>query len=362
MKLVRIPIRLPVVRRSGVRSRRADARRRVLAGLLFALVSVAGFNVALDTVAPNLRDPEYGHRVKQLRALHRAEPNRPLVVVLGSSRPQMGLSPALLGLGTGPADPLGYSMAAAGCGPLHELMNLHRLLADGVKPDYLLVEVLSPVLAGDSPAEKLLLPPKQSLADVRRAVPYCRDAGELWHGWLLVRANPFHALRLNLMSHGFGGFLHWQSRQDFLWKQMQPDGWLPYFFPTITDAKRADGTAQARDQYGPYFNGFRVAELPDRAYRDLIAVCRERDIKLAFFVMPESKVFRGWYPPGVREQVTAYLAGLSADAGVAVFDAHDWYDDEAMFADGHHLMRPGAEAFSRRFGRECVGPWIHSPR
>lgn len=358
MYLVRIPVRLPATPRVGSQSRRADARRRMLAGFVFVLLSAAGFNVALDTVAPYLRDPEYGHRIKQLRALHRAEPNRPLVVVLGSSRPQMGLSPALLGLGSGPTDPLSYSMAAAGCGPFHELMNLHRMLADGVKPDYLLVEVLSPVLAGDSPAEKLLLPPKQSLADVRRAAPYCRNAGELWEGWLRVRANPFHALRLNLMSHGLGGFLHWQSRQDFLWKQMQPDGWLPYFFSTVTDAKRADGYAQARGQYEPYFNGYHIAELPDRAYRDLIAVCRERGIKLAFFVMPESPMFRGWYPPGVRERVTAYLGGLAAEVGGPVFDAHGWYDDEGVFADGHHLMRHGAEAFSQRFGREYVGPWL----
>ena len=352
-------IRWPVIGpRVAARPRRADARQRVQAGFAFALLFVAGFNVALDTVAPNLRDPEYGHRVKRLRALHRAEPNRALVVVLGSSRPQMGLSPTLLGLGTGPADPIAYNLSMAGCGPLHELINLHRLLADGVKPDYLLVEVLSPVLAGDSPAEKLLLPHKQSLTDIRRAAPYCRDVGELWEGWLRVRANPFHALRLNLMSHGLGGFLYWQSRQDFMWKQMQPDGWLPYFFPTVSDAKRADGYAQARGQYLPYFGNFRVAELPDRAYRDLIAVCRANGIKLAFFVMPESREFRSWYPPGVRDQVTAYLAGLATEAGVMLFDAHDWYDDETMFADGHHMMRHGAEAFSPRFGRECVGPWL----
>lgn len=355
---IRLRLPPPRVRRGIVRTRRADARRRVLAGLLFALLFVLGLNVALDTVAPNLRDPEYGHRLKQLRAQHRAEPGRPLVLVLGSSRPQMGLSPNLLGLGTGPADPLAYSVSMAGCGPLHERLTLQRLLADGVKPDYLLVEVLSPVLAGDSPGEKLLLPYKQSLADVRRAAPYCRDPGELWAGWAKVRANPWYALRLNLMSHVLGGFLHWQSRQDFMWKQMQPDGWLPYFFPTVSDAKRADGVGQAQFQYGPYFNNFRVAPLPDRAYRDLIATCREQHIKLAFFVMPEGPTFRSWYPPGVRDRITAYLAGLSAEAGGPVFDCHGWYDDEAMFADSHHLMRHGAEAFSQRFGRECVGPWL----
>jgi hypothetical protein len=360
MNLVRLrfPFTFPTRSPSAVRPRRIHARRRVIAGLVFALLFPIVLNVTLDTVKPEWRDPEYGHRLKQLRALKSAYPNRPLLVVLGSSRPQMGLSPAMLGLGEGPADPIAYNVSMAGCGPLHERLNLQRLIADGVTPDYLLVEVLSPVLAGESPAEKLLLPAKQSFADVRRAAPYCEEPGDLWAEWAKVRVNPWYNLRLNLMSHGLGGLLHWKSRQDFMWKQMQPDGWLPYFFPEVGDAKRADGIAQARAQYAPYFGNYRVAPLPDRAYRDLIAECRSRNIKLAFFVMPEGPVFRGWYPPGVRDRVTAYLAGLSAGFGVPVFDAHDWLADESMFADSHHLMRHGAEAFSHRFGHECVGPWV----
>jgi hypothetical protein len=78
--------------------------------------------------------------------------------------------------------------------------------------------------------------------------------------------------------------------------------------------------------------------------------------------MPEAPAFRGWYPPGSKELARQYLAGLSKEYGVPVFDASDWLPDETAFADAHHLLRHGAEAFSARFGRECVGPWLRGER
>ena len=82
---------------------------------------------------------------------------------------------------------------------------------------------------------------------------------------------------------------------------------------------------------------------------------------MAFYVMPESPTFRSWYPPAARAAIDGYYAELRAD-GVPVFDASGWLDDETMYADGHHLMRHGAETFSARFGRECLGPWLQGER
>jgi hypothetical protein len=143
---------------------------------------------------------------------------------------------------------------------------------------------------------------------------------------------------------------------------MKPDGWMPYFFREVPAEKRAEGTAQVYAQFAGYFPNFHIAPIPDRAYRDLIALCREKGIRMAFYLMPESPTYRSWYPPGARELVRSYLGGLSREYGVPVFDASAWLDDELAFADSHHLLRHGAEAFSARFGRECVGPWLRRER
>lgn len=341
---------------------RRSARQSVLACLGFVLLLNAGMNLALETTKPEWRDPEYGHRFKELRRLHAAEPQRPLVVALGSSRPQMGLSPLDLGLPERPNAPLVYNFSAAGCGPVHELLNLRRLLDSGLKPDFLLVEALRPVLAGDGPAEKLIHPARLGYADLNRLKPYCDNPESLQKEWVQLRLTPWYSLRLYLMSHWAGSMLHWKSRQDFMWKQMKGRGWLPYFFADIPSEKRTQGIAEAHVQYADYFRHYDISPLTQQAYRDLLQECQTHGIKVAFFVMPESATFRSWYPPGAEARANAYLQALSQEFSVPVFDASAWLPDVSYFADGHHLMRHGAEAFSRRFGPECVGPWIRGQR
>ena len=56
------------------------------------------------------------------------------------------------------------------------------------------------------------------------------------------------------------------------------------------------------------------------------------------------------YSPAARETLAAYLRTLEADCGVPVIDATDWLPNNDDFADGHHMLKEPATAFSRRFG------------
>ncbi len=346
MKLLEIP-RISRHFRHRVVQSRQRARNAITAGIVCFVALQVGLNLALETTRPEWRDPEYGHRV----TLSRAAP-RPLVVVLGSSRPQMGLSPEHLGIEGATV----FNHSQAGCGPIQELLIFRRLLADGVVPDFVLVEILAPVLAGNSPAEKLLRPVTLSHADLGRLEPFCDNPMSLRTEWAKARLVPWHSHRMFLMSHFAPRFQTWNARQDFMWRDMHRDGWLPYPFAVISADKRADGTEQARQQYIPYFPNFQVADRPRQAYRDLLALCRERKIPVAFFLMPESATFRSWYTPAARDGVQSYLRELGSEA--PVFDGREWLPEESWYADGHHLMRFGAEKFSRRLGTEAVGPWI----
>jgi hypothetical protein len=346
------------------RPARRQAKRAVLAGLGFALLAHLGLNVALDTVRQEYRDPEYGHRRKELGRLLRWEERyggrRPVVAVLGSSRTEMGFSPDHLGLGTGPADPLVYNFGQAGCGPIGEVLTLRRLLDDGVRPDAVLIEVLAPVLAGDGPAEQVVVPARKlAVRDLDRLAPYTGDPAALRRGLLTARLNPWYEYRLNLMSHWkLGSWLPWQNRQDFLWTQMRPGGWMPYFFTEMPPGKREAGLKQAKADYQAYFARYLIAPRTDTAFRDLLAECRDRGTRAAFYLPPESPAFRGWYPPGAIETARKYMAELGREYGTPVFDCREWFDDETAFADGHHLLGHAAEAFSKRFGVECLGPWL----
>lgn len=343
---------------------RGRARAAVLIGAAAVVAAHLALAAAVETNRPEWRDPEFFHRQTQLSKIVRWEKDqgraRPLVVVVGGSRPQMGFSPEHLGLGGGPADPLVFNCAQSGCSPVGEKLNLSRLFASGVAPDFVLLEVLPPVLADPGPMDDRVPLPRLSHADLARLRPYHADPDRVWRGWARARANSWHTLRLPLMANwgAADAFPPGPHRPDILWAGMKFFGSAPFYPADWPADARAAQLALARRQYGFLLDAFRVEPVNDRAIRDALADCRGRGVRAAVFTMPESPAFRAWYPPGVRGAVAAYLGSLSREFGVPVFDASAWIDDEAAFMDGHHLLGPGAEAFSTRFGRECVGPWV----
>ncbi|MGH7194178.1 MAG: hypothetical protein ACREJM_11720, partial [Candidatus Saccharimonadales bacterium] len=76
------------------RKRRSHARAAVCCGLAAFAVLQIGLSLVMDQWAPVLHDPEYGHKLALLRARQVEHPEQPLVLVLGSSRSGIGLTPA----------------------------------------------------------------------------------------------------------------------------------------------------------------------------------------------------------------------------------------------------------------------------
>lgn len=357
----RFPQRLapPAASRRRSTSRARAARSAVLSGLALLLLSHLGMAVLVETAKPEWRDPEYGHRLAQIRTLTRAHPSRPLMLAVGSSRTQMGVSPADMALPDEPGSPVVYNFGQAGAGPLQILLTTRRLLDDGVRPAFLLVEILPAGLIADGPAEQQLRTWAHRLeaADLRRLGPYCDNPAILRRQWAENRANSWYTLRLTLMSHWRPSWLPWQQRQLFLWESLDPNGWMPYPYATVTDDERTRGLERVRKQYHETLTHFRIGAMADRALRDLIALSRERGIRMAFYLMPEGPAFQGWYPPDVRLMVAAYFAGLSRETGVPVFDASAGFGEEE-FADGHHILRAGAARYSRRLADEYLRGWV----
>jgi hypothetical protein len=349
--------------RPAAGSIRRRARATVLLGVAAIILAQVGLAVAVESRRPEWRDPEFFHRRKNLNAMAKwsAETGQPrsLVVILGTSRSVMGLSPGHLGFGHGPCAPLACHCSQTGCMPIDQRLNLGRVLDAGLTPDFVLVEVLPPVLADPRPVGEQVKVNRLGTADLVRLRPYLADPSPVVTRWASGRAAGWYTFRFDLLAHaGQGDLIPASVRQDFLWNTLPADGWGPFSpgeWPTDAWAR---GIARARGQYAWLLADFRVNPESARAHRELLAECRARGIRAALFVMPESPTFRGWYPPAARDAVRDYLAGLSAAFGAPVFDASAWIDDEAAFLDGHHLFGPEAVRFSERFGRECVGPWV----
>ena len=129
---------------------RSRACRSLSCAVLFFAASQLALAVAIDGWLPELRDPIYGLKLRQLRRSRRRTPHDRLILMLGSSRTVHGFdAPSFASRTAGEGEhPLVYNFGIPGGGPLTQLVSLRRLIAAGIHPDAVLVELM-PVLFVD---------------------------------------------------------------------------------------------------------------------------------------------------------------------------------------------------------------------
>ena len=316
-----------------------------------------GLSLALD-LKPQIRYPEYGFKLARLRERLRESPERQLLLLMGSSRTEVGLRAEKFDLATDGQGLLVFNFALAGAGPIQHLMLLENLLSEGICPHRLAIEV-HPLflnqLCGALREEARIDVHRLGRTDLRVLAGYSEAPTDLWQKWCKWRLVPAHAFRHQLLdcccsrlcavAKQYGGFSH-----------LGPLGWLPFPMRASNQVERQKLLEQAHWEYKD-FKGcdFQVTEEPDRATRTLLTLCRDRRIGVMFYIMPEGSEFQVVYPPDARPRVAAYLAKLRQEYDFDLYDATGWMSD-ASFADSHHLLPEAAEEFSRRFAREILRP------
>ncbi len=307
------------------------ARRTVVWFVAGCVAASVALSAAVETVRPEWREPEYGHKLHLLRQ-RRDDP----VVTLGSSRVLNGLRPSALP----PDAPPAFNFGLTRHGPMRQHLALERLLRDGVRPRAVTLEVF-PAALGVGGGEFDGVPAFRHAVGDLSAI----DRPGVVGAWLEARAVPWHAHRFVLMSHWMPRWVAWDQRQDYAWTAGDADGWLPA--PPPHDAAH---TTALREQMGrtegEALRTFRIDPAANRALAASVARCRAEGVPVALVLMPEAS----WYRAQLSEDGRATLRVWVAGFGVPVIDARDWCDD-ADFRDGGHLIGRGVEAFTVRFGR-----------
>jgi hypothetical protein len=333
-------------------------RATLLWGAALFLVGQLALAVAIEWRFSELRDPPYGYKEHRLlRRLAAVRPPPRTVVMLGSSRTLNALDAeeAERELAGPDGTPLVFNFGIAGTGPVTELLTLRRLLARGVRPDLLLVEVMPPLLAAQVPVADLTwLEPGRlwhsDLALLERYRPGARLRASWWEGWPV----PCHSHRFALVSALSPGLLPLPHRFD-CFGAVDDLGWRPVSAPRGDPRVTRAAIEHAHQAYAEHLNGFRLGGPNVAALRELLEVCRAEGISTVLVLMPEGSEFRSWYPPAARAQIEDFLAGLRRDCGADVVDARLWLADED-FVDGHHPYPEGAAHFSARLAREVIAP------
>lgn len=323
------------------------------------LASHLTLSLGMETIFPELRDPEYGRKLIRLRQHRETYPDRPLVLVLGSSRAAMGVRPEVIEndpeLMSDPTRPMVFNASLVGSGPVMEFLCLRRLIDRGVRPDAVVLEVWPPFLyqEGIFLEEGRLDTNRLYWKDYSLVRQYSSDPKKLAEDHAWARWAPWFSHRFFLLSQIMPGWLKQANRRDFAWDDMNEWGWLPGPVDTDDPTVRQTRIASSFGYYGPMLADWAVSPVSHDAMCSLLSYCQEKDIPVTLIVLPEASEFRDWYASHSRERAEAYLEFLTSTYDTTLIDCRDWIDD-ARLLDGFHLTRGGAEEYSLRFGREVL--------
>jgi hypothetical protein len=328
--------------------RRASAR--TVWTLLAALAAVnAALVAAVETAPPRWHDPEYGTRLGYFKQRQAENCDRKFIVVLGSSRVAIGLHPASIEPQKS-GEPALFNMALVGGGPVMELLTFRRLMADGVRPDAVLVEYWPAFLNETGTYHEAARLDRHRLrpCDAQTVREFFPEA--TYGDWQCSRLDPVGTQRRNAWNQLLPGGLPRAGRIDGLWKRIDPWGRLTDR-DSVTDAERPGLREVHAGYYRPLFAGYEVSAVADRALRTLFRECTEAGIPAEMLQMPDNPAFAEWVPDAARKLAADHESRLRADLGVPWIDAREWVTPDQM-PDRIHLLTPGATIFTRRLTAE----------
>lgn len=343
---------------------RPSLHRQACLALIWGLALFWGVQVALGIAVeyhlPHLRDEEFAEKRDRLHVLTLGAPDRPLVLMLGSSRTLMAFDAGRVHATLNGRTAHVFNFGVRGGGPALQLICLRRLLAEGVKPDLLLVEVLLPLLnqPGRSPLEETWLHGRRlQTSEIAGIRPYHTQPRRLARHWLSGRWAPCFTYRREMRNRFLRLCESPPSLQDPHPGAMDAHGWQPFFVLGITAEQRGHFWKIACSQYERAFGPFRLSEPSSRALEALLDLCRQNGIPVALVLPPEGNEFRALYPPETLQALQDYVNELGRRRGLPLIDARDWLEDES-FWDGHHALPEGAAVFTQRLQHEALGPLL----
>lgn len=344
-------------------------RRIVLWTLVSFLVGQLAFTLFLDRLYLEKRDPLYGYRLRCLRERLAADPNAPLFLIMGSSRVKYSIWPEAMKIHTADstAQPIVYNFGLNGMGTIRELIYLRRLLADGVRPNHILLEIWPPLWAETGFfSESRMVQGEDDLhwGDLPLVWRYFRRDRDVLRMALRRSMLPISDLRARLLASTIKPLLprskFWElTAFDSQCLPKDEGGWFPLPWETTSAEAKQFALKDGEEKIRPLLQPVRVDPRSDAALRELLAECRQHGIAITLILLPEPSHTRDWYTPQSHRIVGDYLTNLQRDCPVAIVDTRTWVEDE-NFSDSCHMSQRGVPTFCERLGREVVQPLLEN--
>ena len=324
-------------------------------GLAFVCAQL-GFGLLLDSCWQRLRFPQAAAILAEARQLA----VQPDLVCLGSSRLGVAFRPFELSeqlrRQSGRDDVVAFNACIEAGDTLTSEFMLNQLLAEGVRPRLVIVEVSPETLAERNAWMHLHVDRQlrwQDLPDVWLDVWRSRNGPRL----LATRLLPLHAYRreikATLVRYVPAVRLSSKKRGNSVDTEPTP---LP-FVDTLRIAGRTDRSLPPWEKrqiwlqlVRNWLRDYRLGGSAGRALDRLVARCQQEGIEVVLLGAPVAASHRDLYTPAVEGQFQACMARLTALPGCTFVDWRAEFEDE-FFVDNHHLFREGALEFTTRLAR-----------
>jgi len=326
--------------------------------LAWTLVGLVGIQVVLNLFLelrhPEIYDPEYRDRLVLLQQRLRDEPDRPLLLLVGSSRMITDFRPETLPPLKPSADEqaLPFNFSHTGAGPLLTLMQVRRLIRLGIHPKWMVVEIVPSMLAESAHVRMANLALASDLPVLRRHVtPSSVYKRYLWERLQICNNHPDACLR-SITPWTMNDAPEWDAAPlEPLGGSMDPVN------VEMTPAETRRRTDFVRDFFQEGLQQLRINETSAKAMRELLDLAHDEKIELVLLLAPESSEFRSWYSQESWTEVDNYCKAIASEHGVSLVNARDWLPDEG-FSDGHHAIPAAAVEFTSRLGRDVLKPLV----
>jgi hypothetical protein len=334
-------------------SRKSRNRRAVIWFVTGIVVWQLALAVAVDQWLPQVRDPEYAIKEKRLKEKMAEFPDRPIAVMLGSSRTAYGLNANLIGAQPNNREPILFNFGLPGGGPIMQRICYDRLRDAGIQPALILFEILPAFFNGESGERvelNMLDGARLNLEELQRVRSYSASANAPYRRWTYGRSLPSQRHQAELNQAIGLDIYRPEAKPSDPKDAIRSDGWWPQTDPYLRE-NVSDLTALAHRQYDPFYQDFSPNTGSTQMLKSLLHQCTKDGVKVALVLMPEASHFRRLESAKYQEGIAQFLKNLHEEFGVISIDARSWVPDNQSY-DGHHLFPEGANTFSYRLQAE----------
>ena len=358
-------MQVPTILDASVKPKRhhfqARARCGLIVGLALFLLLQLGLGAVIEGWRPELRDPTFEIKYRQLTRLlskHRQPPAT--IVFLGSSMTASGVDAGRMegSLASSLGRPVvSYNLGINGNGPLSHLIHMERLLRRGLRPDVVCIEI-SPLMcdAGQSRLDIERFPANVLEHRDLDTLERFADPPDLRTEWWQAHLVPIHGHRGMILNQSARALVPFNERVE-LWGDVDAHGWRPRPVPSQDEHRHF--LAEVESEFKVRWARHKVDQVPLDALRDLTALLAKERIMAVLVVMPEGPMMRSLYVTELAAPVMDEFAKIGQQHGFPLIHARDWLDED-MFRDSYHLHADGAKAFTERLLHEALTPTIVS--